>query len=120
MDELCAFYMLCGVPCEEFWNGDYTTLKYYVRCHELRNEQKNQEMWLQGAYILEAVRSVVSNALSKNGKGGSEYPKEPFKLRPPTDAEKEQEKQKMVEQFRNQLMGLDSKFRAKHKGGENK
>ena len=29
LDELCAYYMLCGVSCDEYWNGDYTKFKYY-------------------------------------------------------------------------------------------
>lgn len=112
--------MICGVPCDVFWNGDYTTFKNYVRSHQLYVEQRNQELWLQGFYIYEAFSVVMSNAFSKNG-SKREYPKEPHRITELSEAEKEAQNKKTVEAFRQQLMALDRKFTAKHnKGGEKK
>lgn len=117
LDELCAYYMLCGCPCSEFWNGDYTLLKNYVRQHELAVEQRNQELWLQGFYIYEAFAVVMQNAFGRKGATKAEYPKEPHRITPLTDHEKEMEKRKKVEEFRSQLMALDRKFSARKKQG---
>lgn len=109
--------MLCGCPCDEFWNGDYTLLKNYVRSHELAVEQKNQELWMQGFYIYEAFSVVMQNSFGKKGMKKAEYPKEPHRITPLTEAEKEQKKQRQIEDFRNALMSLDRKFTSKHKQG---
>lgn len=112
--------MLCGCPCDVFWNGDYTLLKNYVRMHELAVEQRNQELWLQGFYVYEAVSVSLQNAFSKSGTRKAEYPKEPHRITPLSDAEKEAKNRQTVENFRAQLMALDRKFSKKHKqGGEN-
>jgi hypothetical protein len=34
-------------------------LPIYARAHELRNEQRNQEMWLQGLYDFKAFSAAV-------------------------------------------------------------
>lgn len=105
--------MLCGCPCDEFWNGDYTLLKNYVRQHELAVEQRNQELWLQGFYIYEAFSVVMQNSFSKRGAKKAEYPKEPHRITAQTDFEKEKQKQKQVDDFRNALMALDRRFSKK-------
>lgn len=109
--------MLCGCPCDEFWNGDYTLLKNYVRSHELAVEQRNQELWMQGFYIYEAFAVVMQNAFGKKGQQKAEYPKEPHRITPLTDYEKEQMQRKQVDDFRNALMSLDRKFAKKKQGG---
>ena len=64
---------------EQFYYGDYTLVLAYREAYKLKLQERNQELWLQGLYVLEAIAS--SN--SKDHK----YPKEPF----PIDRE-EQEK----------------------------
>ena len=114
LDKQCAYWMAIGVPYELFWFGDYTQLKYYKDAHMLKVEQRNQEMWMQGLYFYEAVSVAISNAMKKKGQPPDTYPKEPHRVTPLTEEEKEREKQKMVENFRAQLNALDRKFTAKH------
>lgn len=60
-------------------------------------------MWLQGAYVYQAVSVVVSNALSKRGAKKQEYLKEPVRITPLTEEEKrikaERERQKIIAMF---------------------
>jgi len=114
LDRLCAYYMAIGVPCDEFWNGDYTRLKFYEEAHRIKTETMNQELWLQGLYFYEAVSIAINNAFRKKGEKASDYPKEPHRITPLSEEEKEEEKRKMVENFRAQLNALDRKFTAKH------
>lgn len=114
LDKLCAYYMAIGVPCDEFWNGDYTRLKYYEETHRIKTELRNQELWLQGFYFYEAVSIAIGNAFRKKGQPASEYPKEPHRITPLSEDEKEAEKKKIVENFRAQLNAMDKKFSAKH------
>lgn len=114
LDKLCPYYMMIGVSYDEFWNGDYTHLKYYVEKHKLEIERRNQELWLQGLYNYDALTTVISNAMAKNKSGQKKYPEKPYRITEKTEEEKQEEKQQMVENFRSQLMALDRRFTQKH------
>jgi hypothetical protein len=79
-DELCPYYMALGVPYNDYWYGDYTMLPYYIKAHEMRNAQRNQELWMQGLYIHDAMSIVMSNAFRKKSDEIIPYPKEPYPI----------------------------------------
>lgn len=114
LDKLCPYYMMIGVPYEEFWNGDYTHLKYYVEKHKLEIEKRNQELWLQGLYNFDALSTAISNAFAKSASQKKKYPDKPYRITEKSEEEKQAEKQKMVDDFRSQLMALDKRFTQKH------
>lgn len=119
LDKLCAYYMALGVSADEFWNGDYTMLKYYVDKHRIAVEQQNEQLWLQGVYFYEAVSVALSQAFTKHSQ--AKYPEKPYRLTPLSEEEQELENKKKVEEFRAQLMAAGRRFEAKHKreqGGE--
>ena len=69
---------------EQFWLDDPYLVKAYEKAHELRNQQRNQEMWFQGLYNYRAFSSVLaqfSHAMS-GGKGSKPegYLEEPIPL----------------------------------------
>lgn len=72
-------------------------LRPYLLAEDLKKEQQNYNLWLQGLYNMIAVRTVVSNALAKKGSKLQEYPKEPFRITPYTEEEKEQRKRKELQ-----------------------
>lgn len=113
LDKLCAYYMALGVPCDEFWNGDYTLLKYYADRHKIAVEQQNEQLWLQGMYFYEALNVALAQAFSKHS--SAKYPEKPHRLTPLSEEEQEIENQKKVEEFRAQLMAACGRFEAKHK-----
>ena len=111
--------MALGVSADEFWNGDYTLLKYYVERHRIAVEQQNEQLWLQGRYFYEAVAVALEQAFSKQPI--SQYPEKPHRLTPLSEEEQELENKKKVEEFRAQLMAAGRRFEAQHKreqGGE--
>lgn len=69
-EELCPYYMSLGMSYHDYWDGDNCMTKYYREADELRKERRNSEMWLQAAYIYEALldASPVFNPLSKKNK----------------------------------------------------
>ena len=109
LDEYCAFYMSIGVPCEEFWRGDYTRLKHYIRAFEMKNEreleQRNYELYLAGLYNYNAMSSVVGTYMwwkaGKKGRQPDGYMQKPL---PVTEREKqadlEERKRKTIEWFK--------------------
>ena len=79
--------MAIGMTYEEFWYGDPWKIKIFKKAHELKNEIANQQMWLQGLYIYDAVGAVVNSVLGKKQK----YIEHPLDLHPKTEAEKARE-----------------------------
>ena len=105
--------MSLGVPCEEFWDGDYTKLKYYVRQYNVSKERRNEELWLQGIYFYEAISVALARGFSKHS--NAKYPDKPHRITPYTEEEEELRKQKQVEEFRAALEEMGRRFEAKHK-----
>lgn len=69
-EELCGYYLSIGMTYHDFWDGDCCMVKYYRDKAKREWEQRNFELWLQGAYIYEALldASPVFNSLSKKKK----------------------------------------------------
>lgn len=67
---------------EQFWDMDSTLVVDYRKADELRSERRNQELWLQGMYIYEALCDVapVMRAFTKKGTKPHKYPSEPYAL----------------------------------------
>ena len=105
--------MALGVSADEFWDGDYTLLKYYVEKHRIAVEQQNEQLWLQGVYFYEALSVALSQAFGKHST--MKYPEKPYRITPLSEEEQELENRKKVEEFRAQLMALGKRFEAKHK-----
>ena len=47
--------MSIGMTYDEFWNQDVRLVEVYRKAAELRDKRRNQELWLQGMYIYEAL-----------------------------------------------------------------
>lgn len=62
--------MFLGMSYEDFWDGDVEMARYYREKYRYETEQRNTELWLQGAYIYEALLDTAPalNALSKKHK----------------------------------------------------
>lgn len=124
-EELCGYYMSLGMSYHDYWDGDNLMPKFYRQKHEYDKERRNYELWLQGAYLYEAVldASPALNPLSKKNK--------PFPYRstpiPITEGEskykKEMEKKKKLENgkqaMRAMMANFNKQFQEKmKKGGE--
>lgn len=90
------YYLSIGMTPAEFWDGDCELVKFYREAHELKKEQKNQELWLQGLYIYEAIANLspMLKAFVKNPKP-KPYPEKPYPL---TKGGLEEQKEKEHEQ----------------------
>lgn len=70
------------MPYEEYWNSDCTLVRYYRQAHRLKMQRRNQELWLQGMYIYEALCDVspVLHAFAARGTKPAPYPSQPYPL----------------------------------------
>ena len=91
--EYLPFYLSIGMPMGEYWNGDSTLTRVYLKAYEIKKESDNQKMWLQGLYIYEALlcASPVFHDFVKKPKP-LPYPEAPYPLS--QKAKEEQEKSK--------------------------
>jgi hypothetical protein len=121
-EEQCPYYMSIGMTCDEFWYGDPNRAKYYRKAYELKKKQINEQMWLQGLYVYEAIcdiAPVLVTIPSKNAKI-QEYSNEPYALTVKEQKEREQKelerRQKaMMNRFGAMSVMINQKFK---KGGD--
>lgn len=103
LDDLCMYYMSMGVPYDEFWYGDYCSLKYYEAVYMRQRKVRNEEFWMQGIYHYDGVAIALSNAFRDKGHKAEDYLKEPLPFFPKTEAEEEAEKQKLLRKIKHNL-----------------
>ena len=80
--EMFPYYLSIGMTYEQYWEGDCTLTKYYRKSEEMRNEKRNQELWLQGMYFYEALCDVspILHAFAKKGAKPQKYSSKPYAI----------------------------------------
>ena len=96
--ELFPYYLSIGMTPEQYWDGDCTLVKYYRKAEELRIDKRNQELWLQGLYIYEAICDVapILHAFAKKGTKPTPYSDKPYPLNNKQIKRDEEEKQRRL------------------------
>lgn len=107
------YYLTYGMTYEQYWFGDPTLVIAYREAHKLSNEQKNQEMWVQGYYVFTAFQTALSN-IHLDGKRHTmnqymESPLELYKPKKTKEQEAEEAKQKVIATFNNIKRAWDEK-----------
>ena len=108
--EQCPVYMMYGMTYEQFWYDDPWIAKSFQQYYLLKQRKRNEEMWIQGAYICNAVTIAISNCFSKTKK---DYMKEPLDIYPKTDAEERDEIRMERKKLVQQLSMLSRNFKRK-------
>ena len=104
LNDLCAYALSIGMTLEEYWHGEPKYINYYAKAYDIKRREKNTELWLQGAYIYNALACVspMFNSLAKDHKP-KPYLKEPVAL------SKEEDEERKYQRFKSQLMSLVKK-----------
>lgn len=111
--EVFPYYLSIGMSPEQYWDGDPTLAKYYRRADEIRQSRRNQEFWLQGMYIYEALCDVspVLNAFARKGTKPNPYTDHPYPLSTKDiNAEKKRQEQREREKARRYMEGKMAKL----------
>ena len=112
--------MALGMSYDEYWNCSPKRYKAYRKAHELKNEQRNQEMWLQGFYVYKAIETALHNqpAFATKPPKPVSYLQEPISLKPLSEEEKrqkeEKEQEKKMADFQKYLTDLQKNWENKH------
>ena len=118
--ELFPYYLSIGMTPEQYWEGDCTLVEYYRKAEDMRNEKRNQELWLQGMYIYEAICDVapILHAFAKKGTKPTPYTSKPYPLNSKQIKRDEEEKQRKVAEKGKRFMeamavSINKKFEGK-------
>lgn len=93
--------MSIGMTYDEFWNQDVKLVEVYRKAMELREKRRNQELWLQGMYIYEALcdASPLFRFSMKKGTVKPEpYVKEPYPITAEEVREREERDARLKEE----------------------
>lgn len=91
-------YLAMGMTWTQYWLDAPEIAVAYRKAEEIRNRHKNEELWLQGMYVAEALSATVGNMFSKGQK--HQYPAEPF----PLTAAEQRERREREEKARMERM----------------
>lgn len=98
--------MAYGMTYEQFWYEDVCLAKYYLEMQNIKNQMRNQEMWLQGRYFLDAIACNFNKSYK--------YPKEPYPLS--IEEKEEREEQERINRM-YAYMGAFTRENNKEKEG---
>ena len=113
--EVFPYYLSIGMTYEQFWDGDPHLAKYYRQADEMRIERKNQELWLQGLYVYEALCDVapILQAMAKKGTKARPYPEQPYSITEKQRRKEIEEKERAIamkgKRFMEQFMRATNK-----------
>ena len=81
---------------DQYWHGDPKIAKYYREAEKIRLEKRNQELWLQGLYVYEAISRLtpIPVGFAKKGSKPKPYLEEPYPLTKEVKEAKEDKKAK--------------------------
>ena len=100
-EECFPFYLAIGMSYAEYWEGDPKLARYYRKAYLIKQEEINNNAWLQGMYIYDAVSTALYNALRGLGKSkppAKDYAKQPYELKNRVKSEAEKQKEIEIEQ----------------------
>ena len=100
-EECFPFYLAIGMSYAEYWEGDPILTQYYRKAYHIKQEEINNNAWLQGMYIYDAVSTALHNSLrgfGKNKPPAKDYAKQPYEFKNKVKTEAEKAKEVEIEQ----------------------
>ena len=121
-EKVCPMYMSYGMTYHDFWYGGAFMVDFYREAHKLKIKEQDENNWMIGMYVYEALCDVspILHAFSKKGTKPLPYAEKPYlmeKLQEKTEVEKQQEIENERLKFTIQM---NNWFRATKKQFENK
>lgn len=118
-EKMCPIYMSYGMSYNDYWFGPAFMTMFYRDANKLRIRQQDENNWMIGMYVYEAIVdcSPILHPFSKKGTKPLPYAEKPYlydKLREKTREEKEREKEnerlKAIIHFNNWFDAMQKQF----------
>lgn len=106
-----------GIGYEQFWTLNPRKLKVLVEGYRLRRKIEDEQAWLLGGYVFQAVSISIGNVLRKKGQKAQSYfdlVEKPFLNSIDNVEQTEEEKQKYIDAFMASLHVMQNNFEIKH------
>lgn len=97
---------------EQYWYDDPYLVRAYAQAYLLKRKTENENMWIQGAYIANAVTVAIANSF---GKRHVDYLKQPLELFPKTESEQKEEVREKRRKIVEKLLRVQAAFNSKRK-----
>lgn len=97
-EENFPFYLAIGMSSAEYWESDPSLARYFRKAYRIKQEEINNNAWLQGMYVYDAVSTAVHNALRGKNTKAREYAKQPYNFENKEKSEIEKAKEVEIEQ----------------------
>lgn len=99
---------------KQFWHDDPQICTWYRAADDLRKKRMNEQLWLSGIYVAEALTSTVGNMFSKNRE--YKYPELPLpitkiELQEKRDKEKKEKMERIKAEFTARALAINSQIR---------
>jgi len=91
-DKVFPYFLSIGMTHKQFWYDDPWLVKAYREADKLKQKRFNDEAWLQGMYVYDAVSIVHYNFNKKKGAKAINYPKQPYDFFAEQDTKSEEDK----------------------------
>lgn len=92
------FYLAIGMSYAEYWSGDPSLAQYYRKAYKIKQDEINNNAWLQGLYVYDAISTALHNALRGKNSRSREYAKQPYDFRNKEKTPAEKAKEVEIEQ----------------------
>lgn len=112
--------MAIGMTYDEYWYGDPLLVRAYYKADQLRRRRADEDAWLHGLYVLNALNATVGNMFRKSGQVPAEYPKEPFTMKEERQKEQERAEKEKEQEATWALAWMSSFVQAGKNFGKNK
>lgn len=97
-DNYFPIYLSYGMSYHEYWDERPELVKAYRKAHEINLNRKNEELWMQGVYMRDAISSTVGSMFSKKE---IKYPEEPYPItQRQVESKREREARKKYERMK--------------------
>lgn len=102
------FYLALGMTYDQFWNEDCTLVKAYREAYEMRRQERNHDLWLQGLYFYNALCSASPLfRFSTRPQKAHPYAEAPFALTKKESENREKMKEKQLfDKMKAKMMAL--------------
>lgn len=120
--QLAPYYIAIGMTADEYWKGNPYLAKEYSEAHKLRVEERNQEMWLQGFYIWQALEVAFHNhpAMPIKSIKPEKYLEKPIRITPLTEAEKAEERKRKLDSVVSYFTMYQANWEKRYGGSNNR
>lgn len=81
-EKVCPMYMSYGMTYHDFWYGGAFMVDFYREAHKLKIKEQDENNWMIGMYVYEALCDVspILHAFSKKGTKPLPYAEKPYLL----------------------------------------